>query len=125
MNKEFHELVLGDVIWATESDIGKHIYIICGSVIGESIDCIPAVTISSTCNECKDCCVQLNSVPPDWFKSNSKDSFIRLEEPRCINASNYQKTHYSFKGNITYYEQFYNEVCQKCHYTTQNICGCE
>ncbi len=35
MNKEFHELVLGDVIWATESDIGKHICIICGSVIGE------------------------------------------------------------------------------------------
>lgn len=124
MNKEFNELELGDVIWATEPNLGSHIYILCNNITDEKIDCVTAVTISSNCNQCIDCCIELESVPEEWFKITKSKSFVRIEEPRCINASNYQKKHYSFKGNISQYPELYKNICQKYHTIVQNVCGC-
>jgi hypothetical protein len=125
MNKNFDQLEVGDVIWAEESDIGKHIYILCGDKTNEKIDCISAVTISKSCEQCVECCIEVKSVPSDWFKHKEPVSYIRLEKPRCINASNYQPKFYSFKGNLSDYPEFYKEVCQKSHNLINPACGCE
>lgn len=89
MEKEFKDLILGDVFWAHDT-VGshKHIYILYNEPQSDSAECIEAVNITSNCKECCEQCISIEgvSIPSDWFQTTKPKSFIRLEHPSCINS---------------------------------------
>jgi hypothetical protein len=127
MEKEFKDLILGDVIWAHDT-VGnhQHIYILCTEPKSDSVDCIMAVNITSNCRECCEQCVDIDGerIPPDWFNVVKPKSFIRLEQPSCINKDNYKKTHYTFKGNLQQFPDLFDQICLKCPQILSKVCSC-
>lgn len=126
MRKQFEDLKIGDIIWAN-TDIGGHIHILYENS-KEGIICVNSINLTKSCDECKDYCILINgkTVPDDWFKIKADIMYIRLTSSKCISEDEYRSTSYSYKGNIKQkkYNDFWNEVCQKCAYVTKPICNC-
>lgn len=128
MRKEFHLLEVGDVIWANPSDIGSHIFIICDINEEDNYECYQSVNLSSDCSYCDTCCIKIEDedIPKDWFGITNDISYLRIDNPKCLEPKDYENDFKSYKGNLkSDYLSLWNKICERKENITNQVCECE
>ena len=128
MKKDYSSLEIGDVVWAYHSKIGKHLFIIVSLNSEKDYECLPAINLSSNCSKCEDCCIDLNEVdiPKDWFEIKKEVSYLRIDNPVCLNRKSYRNEDYSYKGNLMQnYSALFNKICSYNSTVVRQVCSCK
>ena len=64
-------------------------------------------------------------IPNDWFKIKKETSYIRIDNPICLNKDEYSPTSYSYKGNLKKcYPDLWDKICTYDAPITSEICEC-